>query len=208
MKKHLTVIGLGQLSVPADQISLTFDLSIRDESYEETVALSNEQNEKLKDALEKVGLSNLKTTQFSINADYESYQDESNHYRKRFVGYLLEQSLNCTFDLDLNKLQSILSELSMTGVDPVLNISFTIKDKERVMDQLLTLATKNATDRSSVLAKAAGVELSEIINIDYKPMTSLARFESPMAVRSMAAPVVEPKDIDLEEMVTITWSIR
>lgn len=208
MKKQLTVIGLGQLSVPADQISLTFDLSIRNESYEETLLVSNDYNEKLKNALNKLGISELKTSQFSINADYENYQDESNHYRKRFVGYLLEQSLNCTFDLDLQKLQSILSEVALTGVDPVLNISFTIKDKESLMDQLLMLATKNAMDRSSVLAKAAGVELSEIINIDYKPMTSLARFESPMAVRSMAAPVVEPKDIDLEEMVTITWSIR
>ncbi len=208
MMKQLTVIGLGQLSVPADQISLTFDLSIRNESYEETLLVSNDYNEKLKNALNKLGVSELKTSQFSINADYENYQDESNHYRKRFVGYLLEQSLNCTFDLDLLKLQSILSEVALTGVDPVLNISFTIKDKESVIDQVLMLATKNAMDRSSVVAKAAGVELSEIINIDYKPMTSLARFESPMAVRSMAAPMVEPKDIELEEMVTITWSIR
>jgi uncharacterized protein YggE len=56
------------------------------------------------------------------------------------------------------------------GANTVRTIQFYIKDKKRLEQQGLTLATQDAIDQAHILANAAGVKLGRIVSISTQPV--------------------------------------
>ena len=92
------------------------------------------------------------------------------------------------------------------------DIKYTVKDKEKVKNDLLEKAVEDATTKAKVLSKASGVKLKEILNIDYTwgeiNITSEPKIDWMMIKEETSYNIdIEAEDIDVQDTVTITWAI-
>lgn len=211
------VTGKGALSVKPDQIRLKLELSGNERSYEDTVRLSSEEVEALKDVFEKLGFarSDLKTTHFDIDSSYESYQTADKAWKRRFMGYEYTHNLKIEFDEDNELLGKVLYALAKSRVSPEFHIEYTVKDIEGAKNELLANAVSDSRAKAEVLTKAAGVRLGEIQSIDYswgevnfsvEPVNKLMLAESASDSESYNMDI-EPDDIDMTDTVTVVWEI-
>ena len=220
--RTIRVTGKGQIRVRPDRtrITLTAEGIYRD--YSETLRKSTENTELLKDLLTKFGFerSDLKTLNFSVDTEYESYK-EKDTYRQGFVGYRFRHMMKVEFDSDNRRLGRILYALAHCPARPEFRLSYTVKDPESAKNEMLGKAVRDAKEKASVLTKAAGVSLKDIQNIDYswgeidfevRPMNRTLMEEGCLASPTGAANEsydlnIEPDDIEVSDTVTVIWEI-
>ena len=215
MERTIRVKGKGKISVKPDTIKITIKAEGVRWNYDETIEQSTQDTRILRDALKNAGLDpkNLKTTHFSIDSKYKSYHDKNNDYKEKFVGYEYEHRTYIKFENDNKILGKVLYELAHCDVKVNFDIKYTVKDKEKVKNDLLEKAVEDSTTKANVLAKASGVKLKEILNIDYS-WGEIDIYSSPMddlmvcEAKSSYDIDIEADDIDVQDTVTITWTIE
>ena len=215
MERTIRVKGKGKISVKPDTIKITIKAEGLCWNYDETIEQSTQDTRILRDALKNAGLDpkDLKTTYFSIDSKYESYHDKNNDYKDRFVGYEYEHRTYIKFKNDNKILGKVLYELAHCDVKVKFDIKYTVKDKEKVKNDLLEKAVEDSTTKAKVLAKASGVKLKEILNIDYS-WGEIEIYSSPMddwmvCEAALSYDIdIEADDIDVQDTVTITWTIE
>ncbi len=220
MERIIRVTGKGQISVKPDMIRLMLTLEDMRETYEETLEQSTVQVEMLKDCFEKLGFArtDLKTLNFNVDTEYESYQDKNKAWKRKFIGYKFVHAMKIEFDADNKRLGQVLYALAHAPVRPEFRINYTIKDTEVAKNQLLGKAVSDSKEKARVLTEAAGVKLGDIVTIDYSwgEITFLAE---PMARNMKLADEccmyedsydmdIEPDDINVSDTVTVVWQIE
>lgn len=215
--RTIRVTGKGSVSVKPDTTSLKITFEGLYKDYEETVRKSSEKTKVLREAVEKSGLpgENLKTKDFSIQSEYESYRDYNNDYQQRFVGYKFHHRTEIKFPNDNKMLGRVLYELSVCSVKVEFSIGYTVKDKDAVKKEVIKRAVENSREKAEILATAAGVILGEIQSIDYS-WGEIEIRTSPVdmleigscAMESSYDIDIEPDDIDVADTVTILWEIK
>ncbi len=218
--RSLRVTGKGMLKLRPDTTRITMTLQGLYKDYAETLKRASEDAEALKKVLLDFGFksSDLKTLRFSVDAEYEGYQDEG-VWKQRFTGYRFNQAVKLEFDSDNDRLGKILYALAHCPVDPEFRLSYTVKDEEAAKNELLGKAASDAKEKAAVLSEAAGVSLGEIMDIDYS--WGQMRFETapmnrPLMAKAMGADCaeesyamdIEPDDIEVSDSVTVVWEIR
>ena len=217
--RTIRVTGKGQIKVRPDMTRITMSLDGLYKDYNEALRLSSEDTETLKDILAGFGFerSDLKTLNFSVDTEYESYKDRDGSYKQRFTGYRYRHMLKVEFDSDNERLGKILYALANGKVRPEFRISYTVKDPEATKNTLLGKAVKDAREKASVLTEAAGIGLKDIQSIDYswgeidfeyRPMDGGILAERCMAEPTAAYSLdIEPDDIEASDTVTVVWEI-
>lgn len=219
MEKYIRVTGKGQIAVKPDLIRLNITLEDSSVKYEDTLEQSATQVELLKDCFEKLGFAreDLKTLHFSIDTTYENYQDENHVWQNRFTGYKFHHNMKIEFDANSERLGQVLYGLAHAEVSPEFHINYTIKDTESVKNQLLGRAVEDSKAKAVVLAKAADVELGELVSLDYS--FAEKNFVSEPMKRSMPLMKnadmamgsyninIQPDDILVSDTVTVVWQI-
>ena len=218
--RTIRVTGNGRIKLKPDMIRISLSLEGCYPEYGETLRRSSQDTERLKDLLAGFGFerSDLKTLNFRVDTEYESYMDMG-AFKQRFVGYKFFHWMKVEFDFDNELLGRVLYALANCDVKTEFRISYTVKDPESAKNELLGQAIADATEKASVLAKAAGLTLKEIRNIDYswglidfeiKPMD---RMLMPKSCNSGAAAEpgynidIEPDDITVSDTVMVIWEI-
>ena len=217
--RTIRVTGKGQIKVRPDMTRITMSLEGLYKDYNETLRLSSQDTETLKDILSGFGFerSDLKTLNFSVDTEYESYKDRDGSYKQRFTGYRYRHMLKVEFDSDNERLGKILYALANGNVRPEFRISYTVKDPEATKNTLLGKAVKDAREKASVLTEAAGIGLKDIQSIDYswgeidfeyRPMDGGILAERCMAEPTAAYSLdIEPDNIEVSDTVTVVWEI-
>ena len=217
MNRLITVKGTGNVSVKTDLIIITMNLESQQLEYDQTMQFAADSVKIITSAIESVGFDtkDLKTTSFNVRTHYESYRDKDNNYKSKFDGYVCEQGLKLEFDFEPKVMSDVLSAIAKTSVNPKLNIQFSVKDKAAVSEELLIQATENARKKAEILSKASGVDLGNLINIDYNwgelHLYSPTRYDMEdrcMVMESSCAPEIEPDDISISDTVTFVWEIK
>lgn len=217
--RTLTVKGTGKESFSPDRITVSVTVETAETEYSETTGLQAEKTAEITSALIKAGFdkTDLTTSDYNINTEYEKYQ-KNGIWKRKFKEYHCTQHMNLSFEQSSEKLNKVINALSSCkNSAPRYNISFTVKDKDKVSDKLLTLAVEDAKRKAQVLAAAAGVKLAEIQSIDYNPVE--ISIYSPTRVMSAAPMMREAADFDAAETeinpekieacaaVTVVWEI-
>ena len=214
--RYIRVTGTGSLTIKPDQTII--DITIRDteEKHEDAVRRSAELTNVVKDALGKAGFGkeDVKTTSFSIQPRYESYNDDG-VWKKRFIGYEYSHAMKIVFDMDKERLGKIFEVLGSCEASPEFNVSYSLKDQERAKKYLIEKAVLDATEKAKILASASDVKLVQISNIDYSfgvinfSVCSLEKPRGGAFGKSAGFDVdIEPDDIRVEDNVTIVWKIE
>ena len=222
-ERTIRVTGTGRVSIKPDIaiINLHFDNILP--TYELALKSSADDIAVVKNAIEKAGIEreSLKTTSFDIDTHYHSVKDERGNYKSVFDGYKYSQSLRFQFDVDNKLLGSILFQLSKLNINVEFNLRYGVKDNEAAKNMLLSNAIQDAMKKASIIAKAANVELNEIIDINYSWVdfefhTRPYDIEDGEVCKCCAAPEtgsrydidIEPEDIDRSDNVTIVYSLK
>lgn len=218
MGRTIRVTGKGNLSVKPDTMCLAIEASGVYSDYAKTIKKSAHQTKLLRKVLEKSGLSgtDLKTTHFSIQSEYERYLDENDNYKSRFVGYKFEHETEIKFPNDNQQLGRTLYELSRCPVEIEFTIHYTVSNPEDVKNELLGKAVEDSKAKAKILAESAGVALGEIERIDYswgelqvvsRPLEFIEESCSPAPSESYDIDI-EADDIDVGDTVTIEWELK
>ena len=106
--RTIRVTGKGQIKVKPDMTRITMSLEGTYPEYGEALRHSSLDTEHLKDVLSAFGFerSDLKTLNFNVETEYESYKDKGT-YKQRFVGYRFRHLLKVEFDSDNERLGKI-----------------------------------------------------------------------------------------------------
>ena len=221
--KNLRVTGKGQLKVKPDMTRITMTLEVTLPEYGETLRRSSQDTEQLKDLLAGFGFgrSDLKTLNFAVDTEYESYRDKNNDYKQRFIGYKFRHVMKVEFESDNDRLGKVLYALAHSPLRPEFRLSYTVKDPEAAKNELLGKAVRGAKEKAVVLSTAAGVQLKSIQSIDYSwgqidfefsPMNRSLMAEdclaAPMAAGAGYSMDIEPDDIEVSDAVTVLWEIE
>lgn len=211
----IAVKGIGNVTAKPDLIIITMMLENTDYSYSGAIQLASGAIDDIRTALISVGYKkdDLRTTDFNINTDYESYKDTKGNWKQKFNGYKSIHKLKLEFDFDMERLNKALSAIASSGAKPEFEINFSIKDKNAISNLLLQNAIKNASEKATVLAGAAGLSLGAIQRIDYSwgelRLYSDTKMIEPLCCASDAVPAmdIEPEDIKVNDTVTVVWTI-
>lgn len=218
MLRTITVKGIGKVSTKPDFIVLSMNLESQRTEYEAVMAAAAESIEQLNNALYNVGFDKdaVKTTNFNIHTDYDSERQKDGSYKRIFNGYVVSHNLKVEFDFDSARLSKALSAGGSCLAHPQLNIAFTVKDATEINEEMLCSATVNAKRKAEILCEASGVELGNLLSIDYNwgelNIYSDTRYE--MADDCIAAPMmaksieIEPDDIEVSDTATFVWEIK
>lgn len=219
--RTIRVTGKGQIKVKPDMTKITLSLEGAYPEYSETLRRSSEDTECLKDLLGGFGFerTDLKTLNFSIDTEYESFRDKGT-YKQRLVGYKFYHMMKVEFESDNARLGRTLYALANCPVKPEFRISYTVKDPEAARNKLLGKAVIDAREKAAVLTQAAGAVLKDIQSIDYswgevdfevQPMNRLfmdaSCCEKSIADGGSYNLDIEPDDIEVSDTVTILWEI-
>ena len=219
MPKTITVKGIGKVSAVPDYVVITMSLEAHENDYEETLELAAKKIEYLNTSLEEIGFEkkSVKTTSFNVRTDYERVKDRNGNYKSVFNGYVCSHRLKIEFDFDTKRLAQTLYAISKCLAQPELSIAFTVKDATAVNKELLRSATINAKGKAQILCDASGVELGDLLSIDYNwgELNIVSHTEYMLEEKCMAMPVggladidIEPDDIDVSDTVTFVWEIK
>ncbi len=219
--RTIRVTGKGQIKVKPDTTRITMSLEGTYPEYGETLRHSSEDTERLKDILSAFGFerSDLKTLNFNVETEYESYKDKGT-YKQRFVGYKFRHMMKVEFLSDNDRLGKVLYALANCPVKPEFRLSYTVSDPEAAKNELLGKAVTDAKEKAAVLTQAAGVTLKDIQSIDYSwgeidfeysPMNGMLMADkclAPMVAEGGSYNMdIEPDDIEVSDTVTVFWEI-
>lgn len=221
MERTMKVTGKGKISVKPDTVRIIITQSDIIQVYEDAISESAEKKNALSRSLAELGFEKdaLKTLHYDVNTEYESRQDESGYWKQRFAGYRYTHRMKLEFPSDSDRLGKVLAAAAACPGQPEFSIQYTISDPEAAKNELLFKAVEDSKVKASVLSKAAGVELKEIISIDYswgeidlvtKPVSLMMARDCNGAAskrESSAGLDIEAEDIDVTDTVTVVWSI-
>ncbi|MBQ0102285.1 MAG: SIMPL domain-containing protein, partial [Firmicutes bacterium] len=169
MARTITVKGTGKYKASPDCAEIRLDLETVEKEYGSALENENGKIAKLTDAVISAGLKeeDLKTESFNVNTEYKSVETKSRRYESVFAGYRVSHSLVLRFDFDADKLSEVITAISCSGVQPGMNIGFTVKDKDAASEAMLKSAVENARRNAEVLCASSGVTLGDLLSIDY-----------------------------------------
>ncbi len=214
MKREITVKGVGRVSAAPDLIVLSMKLESHDYSYDKAMNKASDKIAKLQDALLELGFKKeeIKTSDFDVNTDYNSYKEKEGNYHRDYNGYKVNHRLKLRFNLDMELLSRTLMVISDCLSNPQLSIDFAIKDKTKVNEEMLIEASKNARRKAEILCKASHVKLGQLVRIDYNwseaDIYSRTDFKLSDGMLSGRSIDIEPEDIEISDTVSFVWEIE
>lgn len=107
MERSIRVTGKGKLAVRPDTIRLRITLQGTEDEYNTALAASSAMTEELKKIVDRLKFcrDDLKTVNFRIEANYESFQDPvDKSWHQRFAGYTFEHHLKLEFPDERSRL--------------------------------------------------------------------------------------------------------
>lgn len=217
MTRTITVKGVGSFKAKPDYVVISMNIESKDKDYAKAVENANKRINILEQTVSGIGFEkgSIKTTRFGVSAQYENKKDAGGSFKRVFAGYSCSYSLKLGFDFDSGRLAETLTSIAECEAEPMLNISFTIKDPANANEELLTSAAKNARRKAEILCAASGEELGRLISINYdwsEPnLVSRAMYDAGAECMSMmrnAVPQMEPDDIELSDTAAFVWEIR
>lgn len=232
MERQIVVTGKGKLKIHPDKTRVELDIITLEEKYSDCVECHNKKMQTIMEGLCSIGFNkeDIVTTSFNVKSKYERcYDEKSESYKSEFIGYENSQGVKIEFDRDSNLLRVVLGKISESNVNPIINLSFFISDEDSVKDLLLERAVIDSKKKAEIMSKAAETKLGRIIEINYSWGTvkftsrrynislndriyGLCDYEDDEPVLAEkfigSAPDIQPEDIDIDDTVTIAWSIE
>jgi len=212
MERKLTITGKAKLSVSPDIVILSFNIFGHEWEYEASMNTLDDKVNTLRAILISNGIKKeeLKTKNFSVDRS-ETYDRKEE--KSKFNGFKATHDMDLILPLDKVLLNKLLTEISSISNDLEFDISFGVKNTEPFGKELIKIAITNGKETAQLICESSGVELKEILNIDYDIDDLYIRSQASsnrqgfMNMDRSLTPDFEPDNITISDSINITWRI-
>ncbi len=170
MERLIKVNGVGKLSLKPDLVVFHLTLHRENKDYkaliDESVQCLNQLNSLVSEILNKSNL--VKSESFVINENYKEERDDKGNYKRALVGFKSNQILTLEIKNDNLLIGKLLSAFASSSLNLEISLSYQIKDQNKVKNQLIDLAIKDAFSIASQIAISSNLTLGEVSEIDYQ----------------------------------------
>jgi uncharacterized protein YggE len=208
--RTMTVAGQGEVKAVPDEAQLSAGVVTQARQAADALAENSRAMNAVFDTLKRIGIpdKSIQTSDFSVSAQYQT--DQHGNTTQKIIGYQVSNNVTVIVD-DLGKLGSAIDALVNSGANSMGDIAFTIRDPKPMLTEARADAVKDALQRATTYAKAAGVMLGPIDSIGENGYSA----PRPMyrAVAAMSDAVAAPTPVAAgEEKITagvsITFELR
>lgn len=209
MMRSLTLTGTGEVFVAPDMATVNLGVSSFDEKASEAMRKNSDLMARVFGELEAAGVKtrDIQTTQLSLNQRWD--RRANNNTEPKIIGYDVLNTITVRVR-DLSSVGTILDVLTQAGANQISSISFGLQKPRPHQDDARVRAVDDALAKAELYAKAAGIELGQIISINEisgvvhpRPMARMA--EASMAMD--AVPISEG-ELGMRSNVTIVYEIE
>lgn len=216
---RITVNGTGEVYAKPDLAMMDFSVITEKKTVEDAVSENTQKMNSIIDSMKSLGVEekDLKTTNFSINPQYE-YRDEFIAYygkNRVLTGYRVSQNLEIKIR-DLAKIGEIIEKATSAGANEAGDLYFTVEDRDQLEKQAKALAIEEAKKEAEELAGQLGIKLGRITNFyenSYAPpyySDSLEKSDIAMGLgaASSIAPDIQTGENKISASVSIIYEIK
>jgi uncharacterized protein YggE len=200
--RHMNVSASGAVSAAPDQA--TIQLGVTSQAASAAAALSQNSTDTAAVIASVVALGvaekDIQTSNFSVYPTYDTTGT-------RITGYQVTNSVSVTIR-DLVKAGPLLDQVVQAGANNITGLNFSIADTSALVEQARTRAFEAAKAKAESMAKAAGVELGEIISITESSQNGQVYPMAKVAMDAAAGVPVQAGTQDIMVDVSIVYAIR
>jgi len=168
----ITVAGSGQVDVEPDLGYINIGVRSQGATVIDAIAINNGQASAIQTALVEQGVAeeDIQTSNFNV------YQQSDYDYQGNPVStyYSVENTVYVTVR-KLENLGNVLDAVARSGANNIYGVNFDVEDKSAAQTTARELAIQSAQAQAQELARAAGIELGELISIK-SPASSTTPF--------------------------------
>ena len=169
----LSVSGAGVVKAKPDMFTVTLTINTIDKSAREAQQQNDTKANALIEALRKFGIKDedMETTNYSLNPHYRWDKDTGESI---LDGYQASYSLNVTAN-DLKQTGEVIDLATNKGVNQIGSIVMGIKNRQRLADEALRLAMKDAKNKAEIALGEVNLKILSVnsISIGYnEPMVA------------------------------------
>lgn len=203
----LRLTGTGEITVIPDTVE--FDLSVETQSGTAAVAAAENAQKmaqvsaRLQELLDKTG--SFKTSNYQV---YPVYQTQQGERQNTLLGYRVSNQISVK-TMNLKDFGNILDALMKAGINQVQSLNFTHSESDRLEQEALTKAIRDAHAQASFAADTAGVKiiaLQQMELLDSRP-GPFYRKNAMMALESSASTPITPGDLTISKQVNMVYII-
>ena len=203
--RTINVVGTGQVRGTPDVLKLTLGVSTRAKSAGEALSHNSELSSKLNGVLRDAGVDekDIQTADLSISPIFDDNGEN-----------VIAYGVSNTVDVKIRELAKagkiVDAAAGVAGDEIVVNgLVFSFDDNSELVAQARTEAVKRAKSQAEQLAKAAGVELGDILTITEgsPPEGPVLKAAPRSAAASDSATPIEPGSQSLSVQVNMTFKI-
>lgn len=183
---HINVTGVSQIEVKPDTANISISVSVVKPKAIEAKEAADHAVANLMKRLTKFDLKKGDITSANLNLSTE-YRYPPKQERQ-LVGFRASRDIKLSVS-NLDKISKILDESIKSGVNQVNSINFSVKDKNKYLEEARALAIKDAKVKARALAKGFDSKLAGVWEIRYQNMQPSERpvFKERMMFSSAAA---------------------
>lgn len=205
----IVVAGEGSVRVIPNNAQIRIGATVRNNTVTAAVDTNSKAMAAVIAALKAAGIAenDIQTARFSIQPIYAqpaSFSSPGPGAAPKLAGYSVSNHVNVTIR-DTDKIGDLIDRAVTAGANDVGNISFSVADESKVLDQARAAAIADARRKAEVYAKAAGLRLG---SVQWITEDTVSRPPLPMMSRAAVAPVpIASGEDTLRVRVTVGFEI-
>jgi uncharacterized protein YggE len=205
-----TTTGEGKVTAPPDIAIVNLGITV---SQEKVLACQDQANKtinKIQEDIKKLGISekDIKTTTYTLNPTYDWTSGKG-----RITGYEITINLEVKVR-DFDKINSVIDTATADGANLLGNLQFSIDDPrlKELQGQAREEAIKEAKEKAESLARAGGIKLGRILNIQENVVSPW--IPRPYMAKELAAgpeeakTQISPGEQEIKISVTLSYEIQ
>lgn len=207
-----TVSGEGKVTAVPDTAVIELGINTSESSVKDAQSKANTVIASISTALQEMGINkaDIKTTNYNVYPQYDYRPGVVN----KINGYQVNANLSVTVR-EIDKANNVIDTATNKGANTVGGIQLTVNDdkQKELLQQAREEAVKEAKMKAESLAKAAGISLGKIINIQ-ESSPSMPRPMFAMAEKAVGAgggndgTQIQPGSTDIVSSVTLFYETR
>lgn len=206
----LSANGAGSVSVVPDIAIVSIGVMTRAATAREALDANNAEIRKVVDTIRAEGVAerDIGTSGFTVSPVYESRPPRASgnglEEMPRITGYQVSNTVRVTIR-DIAASGAVLDKVVSAGANQIDSIQFDISDREKPADEALADAIRDANRKAELMARAAGVRLVRILDINASSGVPMFGKAEMRAVSDMVP--IMPGERDVTANAHVTWEI-
>ncbi len=212
----VTASGTAERKVVPDEAHIDVNIGVTNAQMEAAKAEHDKKLRQVINIAEKAGIAKEK---MRTNSSYTQRLYTWDGKKRAFKGYRVSTSLELTLK-DISKVGELQDKLNAIGLEndkaqdwgQVVSVNYVVANADKIRDEILSEAIKNARKKANDMAAAAGTEVVGVLRLDdgsyssrslaLNPITPMAIPAPAMALSSRAGSVAEDVSQEQTEYVT------